>query len=289
MELIPESRGILPLVEKLERNRLEVGDERVAWEGLAASCSPPLRKLGAFLLVGFTAFIAATTAVVLFYNLFGVRHIEGQGVPVPQEVFYTTMALSLALALGGFAVWLTRNLRSYAAFSEMLQKAGLDPKRPTLGGLRAYSDEQLLALRSRYEKATDSSTRALLGRVFGFHEADSFSLAPLSARPNTFEMNALRVEWESSLILRSGEPMPEISWWVESRTGILPRRADEIRRLLYALRYTTDSVRELKRRYGYRTDRWHKTVPEGKLFDAIRDCEDARRIQASLSRKRRPN
>jgi hypothetical protein len=103
--------------------------------------------------------------------------------------------------------------------------------------------------------------------------------------PGTFEMGTLRVEWETELILRSGEPMPEISWWIEGRTGLLPRQADETRRLVYALHYTGDSVRELKRRYGYRTDRWHATVPEGKLFGAVRDYEDALRIQATLSRR----
>jgi hypothetical protein len=74
---------------------------------------------------------------------------------------------------------------------------------------------------------------------------------------------------------------------VEGRTGLLPRQADETRRLVYALRYTSDSVRELKQRYGYRTDRWHATVPEGKLFGAVRDYEDALRLQATLSRRTR--
>jgi len=45
-------------------------------------------------------------------------------------------------------------------------------------------------------------------------------------------------------------------------------------------------VRELKRRYGYRTERWHATVPEGKLFDAVRDLESSHRIQLALSRRR---
>jgi hypothetical protein len=60
-----------------------------------------------------------------------------------------------------------------------------------------------------------------------------------------------------------------------------------VRRLAYSLRYTEDSVRALKRRYGYRADHWHTTVPEGKLWDAVRDYEDARRIQAALSRRSR--
>jgi hypothetical protein len=124
-----------------------------------------------------------------------------------------------------------------------------------------------------------------LGRTFGFHADDHFSLGPLSVLPGTFEMGALRVEWETQLILRSDEPMPEVSWWTEGRHNFLPRKPDEIRKLLYALRYTGDSVRELKRRYGYRTERWHATVPEGKLFDAVRDLESSHRIQIALSRR----
>ena len=272
-------------MEKLDTTTFEIGDERAAWEGLAGSCSQPVRRLGAFLLIGFVYFVAVTTAVVLFYNVFGARPIEGAGVAVPREAFYATMISSLGLALGAYVVWIVRSLRSYAEFSAILRRGGLDPRRPTAQGLRAYSDEQLLALRSRYERLPDGSRKERLGRTFGFNEGDSFALGPLSVLPGTFEMGALRVEWETQLILRSGEPLPEISWWMEGRSGLLPRQADETRRLVYALRYTADSVRELKRRYGYRTDRWHATVPEGKLFGAVRDYEDALRIQATLSRR----
>jgi hypothetical protein len=272
-------------MEQVQATRFEIGDERVAWEGLAASCTPPARRLGAFLLVGFAYFAAVTTAVVLFYNLFGTAPVEGGGVAVPREAFYATMISSLGLALGGYAVWLAKSLRSYRAFSSILRRGGLDPRRPTVRGLGAYSDEQLLALRSRYERLSEGKPKERLRRTFGFEEGDSFSLGPLSVLPGTFEMGALRVEWETNLLLRTEEPMPEISWWTESRTGLLPRQADETRRLVYALRYTADSVRELKRRYGYRTDRWHATVPEGKLFGAVRDYEEALRIQATLSRR----
>lgn len=283
----PPRTVILSAVEKLETRSFGIGEERVAWEGLAASCSSPFRRLVAFLLVGFTFFIAITTAVVLFYNLFGPRSIEGQGVPVPEEAFYATMTGSFVLALGGYLAWLLWSLRSYVSFSALLRRGGLDPKRPSVGGLRAYSDEQLLSMRSRYERTHDEQLKELLGRIFGFQENDSFSLGPLSVLPDTFEMNALRVEWELNLILREAEPMPEISWWSEGRTPLLPRQANETRKLTYALRYTNDSVRELKRRYGYRTDRWHITVPEGKLWDAVRDLESSRRIQTTLSRRSR--
>lgn len=275
-------------MEQLQRTGLGLEEERVAWEGLARACSPPLRRLGAFLLVGFTVFVAFTTAAVLAFNLFGERSLEGQGVSVPATVFYATAAASLVLALGGYTVWLLGSRGSYAAFAAMLERGGLDHERPTAQGLRAYSDEQLLALRARYERSRRTADKKLedrLARTFGFHEEDAFSIAPLSARSGTFEMNALRVEWESNLILSQQEPVPAISWWDEARYGLLPRQADELRRLTYALRYTTDSVRELKRRYGYRTDRWHDTVPEGALFDALRDHDEARRIRAALQRR----
>jgi hypothetical protein len=274
-------------VEKLQTASFGLAEERIAWEGLASACSPPLRRLGAFILVTFAAFVATMTAVVLFYNLFGERSITGQGVSVPEGAFYTAMAFNLALGTGGYLVWLLRSLRFYNAFSKVLRRGGLDPKRPTLRGLRAYSDEQLLALRSRYENLKEGRLRSLFEKTFGFHGDDSFALGPLSVLPGTFEMDALRVEWEANLILRSEEPRPEISWWTESQHALLPRRTDEMRKLIYALRYTEDSVRALKHRYGYRADHWHTTVPEGKLWDAVRDYEDVRRIQAALNRRSR--
>jgi hypothetical protein len=271
-------------VEKLELTSFGIDEERVAWEGLASACSGPIRRFGAFVLVGFTSFIAVTTAVILFYNLFG-EHPAGQGATIPWAAYDVTMLVGVAVAVGGYLVWLLWSLRSYAGFSAVLRRGGLDPERPTAGGLRAYSDEQLLALRSRYERLREGKRKEILGRTFGFYDGDEFSLGPLSVLPNTFEMGALRLEWETQLILRSGEPMPGISWWTEGRHRLLPRKPDDVRKLVYALRYTGDSVRELKRRYGYRTDRWHATVPEGKLFDAVRDLESSHRIQLALSRR----
>ena len=271
-------------MEKLRTASFEIEEERVAWEGLASSCAAPIRRFGAFALVGFISFIAITTAVIVFYNVFGYQPIEGQGVTIPRAAFDVTMLLGAAVAIGGYLIWFIRSLRSYRAFSALLSRGRLDPHRPTAGGLRAYSDEQLLALRSRYERLRTGKLRERLGRIFGFHRNDEFSLGPLSVLPGTYEMGALRVEWETQLILRSGEPMPEISWWTEGRHNLLPRKPDEARKLVYALRYTGDSVRELKRRYGYRTERWHATVPEGKLFDAVRDLESSHRIQLALSR-----
>lgn len=277
----------------METASFGLAEERVAWEGLASSCVAPFRRLGAFLILGFVAFIAVTTAVVLFYNLFGQRAGEGHGVAVPSEAFYASMAFGLLLGLGGYLIWLLKSWRSYESFSRILRRGGLDPKRPTARGLRAYSDEQLLALRSRYENLGAGRLKTLLEGTFGFHADDSFSLGPLNVLPQTFEMAALRVEWETNLILSSsplGEDAgarPEISWWTESRYGLVPRRTNEMRKLLFALQYTKDSVRTLKRRYGYRSEHWHATVPEGKLWDAVRDLEEARRIQAILNRRPR--
>lgn len=272
-------------MEQLKTAAFDLEEERVAWEGLAASCAGPIRRLGAFALVGFVFFVAATTAVVLFYNLFGARYVEGAGVPVPQRAFYATMLLGGVISVGGYLAWLARSLRSFRSFGRILRRGNVDPSRPTANGLRAYSDEQLLALRSRYERMPAGRLRDLFERVYGFHKGDSFSLGPLSVLPGTFEMDSLKVEWETQLILRSGEPMPEIGWWTEGRRNLLPRKPDEVSKLVYTLRYTDASVRELKRRYGYRTERWHATVPEGKLFDAVRDLETAQRIHVALGRR----
>jgi hypothetical protein len=264
-------------VEQLGTASFEIGEERVAWEGLASACSGPIRRFGAFVLVGFTSFIAVTTAVIVVYNF--------RGATIPWNAYDVTMLVGVVVAVGGYLIWLLRSLRSYAGFSAVLRGGGLDPGRPTAGGLRAYSDEQLLALRSRYERLGKGKLKERLGRTFGFHDADEFSLGPLSVLPGTFEMGAMRLEWETQLILRSGEPMPRITWWTEGRHRLLPRKPDDVRKLVYALRYTGDSVRELKRRYGYRTESWHATVPEGKLFDAVRDLESSHRIQVALSRR----
>lgn len=277
--------GILVIVEQLKTASFGLEEERVAWEGLAASCAGPIRRLGAFVLVGFVFFVAATTAMVLFYNLFDARYVEGAGVPIPERAFYVTMFLGLALAAGGYLAWLARSLRSFRAFGRILQRGDVDPEKPTANGLRVYSDEQLLALRSRYERMPAGRFRDLFERVFGFHKGDSFSLGPLSVLPGTFEMGSLRVEWETQLILRSGEPMPKTGWWTEGRHNLLPRKPDEVSKLVYTLRYTEASVRELKRRYGYRTERWYATVPEGKLFNAVRDLETSQRVHVALGRR----
>jgi hypothetical protein len=273
-------------VEQLRTALFEIDEERVAWEGLASSCSGPIRRFGAFVLVGFISFIVVTTAVILFYQLFDDRS-AGQGATIPWTVYDVTMLSGVAVAVGGYLIWLLWSLRSYAGFAALLRRGGLDPGRPTAGGLRAYSDEQLLALRSRYERLRGGRLEEILERTFGFHDGDGFSLGPLSVLPGTFEMGALRIEWETHLILNSDEPVPKISWWTEGRHRLLPRKPDDVGKLVYALRYTGDSVRELKRRYGYRTDRWHATVPEGKLFDAVRDLESSHRIQGVLSRRSR--
>jgi hypothetical protein len=271
-------------MNRLRTATLNVEEERNSWEALAAACASPLRRLGAFAAVGFTAFVTLMTAVVLFYNIFGPRYVEGQGVMVPHAAFYYTMALAVLISTGGYAVWMALSASSYSAAARRARTSGLDPLHPTLDGLRTYSDEQLLALRARYESLRDAKSKELFERTFGFEAGDAFELAPLSALPDTFETNALRVEWESNLLLASASPPPDITWWRESRLGLLPRQADRTLNLLWSRRYTDASVRLLKRRYGYRTDRWHETVPEGKLWDAVRDHEDARRIHAALHR-----
>jgi hypothetical protein len=268
-------------MERLEQKTLGVEEERIVWEGLAAACTDPIRRLGAFLVVGMVVFFASISGVVLYYNAFGVQ-------AVPHALFYATIAFGLVVAFGGWGIWAARSLGAYRSFRRVLERSGLDPYRPSRNGLGVYADDQLLALRSRYESARRPKVRRLFERVFGFSPEDSFHSGPLNVRPGTFEMDALRVEWETNLILANAETLPpRIGWWMESRRQLLPRNPDEARRIMFALRYTRDSVRKLKLRYGISTRGWHRTVPEGQLWDAMRDYEDVRRLQTELRRKMR--
>src|SRR4028119_2140018 len=75
--------GILVPVEQLKTASFGLEEERVAGEGLAASCAGPIRRLGAFVLVGFVSFVAGTTATVLFYTPFGAPSRGGAGARAP--------------------------------------------------------------------------------------------------------------------------------------------------------------------------------------------------------------
>ena len=90
-------------MEKLETASFEIEEERVAWEGLASSCAAPIRRFMAFALIGFISFIAITTAVILFYTV--------QDVAVPWTAFDVTMLLGVAVAIGGYLIWVIRSLR----------------------------------------------------------------------------------------------------------------------------------------------------------------------------------
>ncbi|MGI8649785.1 MAG: hypothetical protein ACR2KW_05330, partial [Rubrobacter sp.] len=221
-------------MESLRDKTFELDEQRIAWEGLASSCASPVKKFLAFAVLGFIIFVAAITTVILFYNVFGERSVAGQGITPPDEAFYLTLFASVAFAAGGFMLWLVRSLRSYRSFAGILRSGGHDPRRPTRDGLAIYSDEQLLSLRARYERAPAGGGRSgLFEGLFGFQRDDSFTLGPLSALPGTFEMDALRVEWEMNLIVGPEDGSPEISWWTEGRREVLPRKTDEHLKLLY--------------------------------------------------------
>src|SRR5918993_58342 len=89
--------------------------------------------------------IGVMSVVIVFYQL-STNRDAGVSATLPRVAFDVTMLLGVAIAIGGYLIWLIRSLRSYAAFSAILSRGGLDPHRPTAGGLRAYSDEQLFPL-----------------------------------------------------------------------------------------------------------------------------------------------
>ena len=136
-------------MEQVKATEFEIGDERVAWEGLAASCTPPVRRLGAFMLVGFAYFAAVTTAVVLFYNIFGDTPVEGGGVAVPREAIYATIISSFGLALGGFNYTKREKVIDIGPIEATAERHERIPVSPIAGGLALAAGVVLLVAGNR--------------------------------------------------------------------------------------------------------------------------------------------
>jgi hypothetical protein len=99
-------------------------------------------------------------------------------------------------------------LRQRDAVRRALAARDKEADRPTLGGLDAYYDVQLVLLRSEYEflrsRGTQRALRSarLFEDAFGFTPEDPFETGPLNVDPDTEEMRALRGRWEERLAAR---------------------------------------------------------------------------------------
>jgi hypothetical protein len=103
------------------------------------------------------------------------------------------------LAGGGSLLWQRLGfLKKRNVLRRALAAHNQDADRPTLGGLGAYYDAQLILLRSEYEFVRSRKTKRvprsawLFEASFGFTPEDGFETGPLNVAPDTPGMKALR-------------------------------------------------------------------------------------------------
>lgn len=223
---------------------------------------------------------------------FAVACLVGASVLLSAPVFGTSWAGPYAaaipvvagVALGGalFGWRLVRFRRRRAALGRALGAQGYDPERPTLSGLAAYYDVQLVLLRSEYEflsrrrgpRARRSAT--LLEETFGFAPEDRFETGPLNVAPDTKAMRALRERWEGRLSARKGlgEP-PRLGVREDLAYRVFPREMDVPEELEMRAAYLEISCNLLKERYGKGAA---SSLPEGLRRRAERDIKEYRAV-----------
>ena len=172
--------------------------------------------------------------------------------------------------------------RRRAALNRALGARGLDADRPTLGGLGAYYDVQLMLLRSEYEflrgrrgrRARRSAT--LLEETFGFAPEDPFETGPLNVTPDTKAMLALRERWEGRLAARRelGDT-PRVGPREDLAHRIFPREMDVPEELEMRAAYLEISCSLLKQRYGRKGT---ASLPENLRRRAERDVREHRAV-----------
>jgi hypothetical protein len=200
---------------------------------------------------GFAVAFAAGASVLLSAPLFGTAWAGPFAAAIP-------VAAGLLFG-GGRLGWRRASFaRRRKAVSRTLHAAGEDAARPTLGGLGAYYDVQLLLLRCEYEYlrgrrgARAARSALLLGETFGFTSEDGFECGPLNVAPDTGEMEALRGRWEARLAVRraSGGGLPALGLREDRAFRVFPREMTVPQELATRGAYLGISCRLLRERYG---------------------------------------
>jgi hypothetical protein len=224
---------------------------------------------------GFAVAFAAGASVLLSAPLFGTAWAGPFAVTIP-------VAAGLLFG-GGLLGWRrARFARRRKALSGTLHAAGEDAARPTLGGLGAYYDVQLLLLRCEYEYlrgrrgARAARSVRLLEETFGFTLEDGFECGPLNVAPDTGEMEALRGRWEARLAVRraSGVELPALGLREDRAFRVFPREMTVPQELATRGAYLGISCRLLRERYGD----GKMAVPEDVRRRAERDLGEYRAL-----------
>ncbi len=201
---------------------------------------------------------------------FAVACLVGASVLLSAPLFGTSWAGPFAAAIpvvtglvsgsGLFGWRCARFLRRREAVRRALAARDQDAGRPTLGGLGAYYDVQLVLLRSEYEFLRSRGTKRALRSArlfedaFGFTPEDPFETGPLNVAPDTQEMQALRGSWERRLAARRamGQVPPEMGLKEALAYRVFPREMNVPAELATRSAYLEISCNLLRERYGKR-------------------------------------
>ena len=201
-------------------------------------------------MAGFTVACLAGAAVLLSAPLVGTSWAGPYAAVIP--------VVAGVVFGGGLFGWRRAGFwRRRAALVRALGARGLDPDRPTLRGLDAYYDVQLILLRSEYEYLGRRRGRValrsarMLEETFGFAPGDPFETGPLNVAPDTEAMLALRERWEGRLAARRdlGGP-PRVGPREDLAHRVFPREMDVPEELGMRAAYLRISCGLLGERYG---------------------------------------
>ena len=225
-------------------------------------------------MAGFAAACLVGAFVLLSAPVIGTSWVGPYAAAVP-------IVAGLILGGGLFGWRLARFRRRHAALGRALGAQGLDADRPTLGGLGAYYDVQLVLLRSEYEYLNARAGRRarrsarLLEETFGFTPEDRFETGPLNVAPDTKAMLALRGWWEGRLSARQGGEPPKVGPREDLAHRIFPREMDVLEELEMRAAYLRISCSMLRERYG---KKGVSSLPESLRRRAERDIKEYRAV-----------
>ena len=226
-------------------------------------------------MAGFAAACLTGASVLLSAPLIGTSWAGPYAAAIP-------VVAGVALGVGLF-VWRRAGFRRRrAALGRALGAQGFDAERPTLGGLGAYYDVQLVLLRSEYEflrgRRGPRARRAvrLLEETFGFTPEDAFETGPLNVAPDTEAALRLRRRWEGRLAARRelGGP-PRLGPWEDAAYRVFPREMNVPEELEMRAAYLGISCGLLRERYG---KKGASSLPEGLRRRAERDVREYRAV-----------
>ncbi len=224
---------------------------------------------------GFAVACAVGALVLLSAPLFGTSWAGPFAAAIP-------VAAGLLTGGGSFGWRRVRFLTRRAALRRALAARDQDADRPTLGGLGAYYDAQLILLRSEYEflrsRGTGRALRSarLFEEVFGFTPEDPFETGPLNVAPDTEGMRVLRERWDGRLAAcrTLGQGTPAMGLKEDLAYRVFPREMDVPAELATRGAYLGISCDLLRDRYGKKAAH----IPESLRPRAERDLREYRAL-----------